>query len=364
MGEKITTFDRDFPDFFRNKKVLVTGHTGFKGSWLVQILTQWGADVTGMALKPHTDPSLFDVLKQDKHIHNHFVDIRDAKAVKQVFDKEKPEIVIHLAAQAIVKISYDEPLRTHETNILGTANVIEAIRTTPSVRSAVLITSDKVYDNVEWVYPYREIDKLGGPDPYSASKAAADIIAQSYIKSFLMADNTPAVAIARAGNVIGGGDWSPYRIVPDIIRAVYEKKEAVILRSPDSVRPWQHVLEPLSGYLLLAKKLYEGHRSLISPWNFGPKDENFVTVLDIVKSGTEILKQGSFEIAPNQTFHEANLLKLDISKARAHLGWAPRFGLKQTMEFTFGWYRNYYEKTESVASYTNTQIQQFFELMQ
>jgi CDP-glucose 4,6-dehydratase len=359
LGEKMIA-DAQLMSFFKGKKVLITGHTGFKGSWLTQMLILWGAEVTGVALKPHTDPSLFTVLEQEKHIHNYFVDIRDLEGLQGVFNAEKPEIVVHLAAQAIVKISYDEPLRTHETNIMGTANILQCVRMAPSVKSAVIITSDKVYDNVEWVYPYREIDKLGGPDPYSASKAAADIVAQSFIKSFLSEANTPAVAITRAGNVIGGGDWSSYRIVPDIIRAIYGDKKPVVLRSPNSIRPWQHVLEPLSGYLLLAKKLYEGDRSLISPWNFGPKDENFVTVLDIVKNGIGILKQGSYDIVPDPGFHEAKLLKLDISKAKTQLDWQPHFGLLETMDYTFSWYKNYYEKLSPMLDFTNTQITKFF----
>jgi CDP-glucose 4,6-dehydratase len=359
LGEKMNS-DLHLIQFFKGKKVLVTGHTGFKGSWLTQILIHWGAEVSGISLPPHTDPNMFEVLKLEKSIHNYFVDIRHLEELQEVFSKQQPEIVFHLAAQAIVKTSYDDPILTHETNIIGTANILQCIRKTSSVKSAVIITSDKVYDNVEWVYPYREIDKLGGPDPYSASKAAADIVAQSFIKSFLMEDSSPAVAITRAGNVVGGGDWSSYRIVPDIIRAIYEDNKSVVLRSPESIRPWQHVLEPLSGYLLLAKKLFDGDRSLISPWNFGPKDENFVTVLDIVKNGINILKKGSYEIAPHKTFHKATLLKLDIAKAKALLNWHPRIGLKETLDFTFGWYKNYYEKLSSPVEYTNRQITEFF----
>lgn len=352
----------DLSSFFKDKKVLVTGHTGFKGAWLTEMLTLWGAKVSAVALPPHTDPSLFSILKLDKKVNSHFLDVRDYDKLQNVFTKENPEIVFHLAAQAIVGVSYEDPLKTYSTNVIGSANVYQAIRNTPSVRSAVMITSDKAYDNVEWVYPYREIDRLGGQDPYSASKAAADIIGQSFMKSFFNEENSPYVAIARAGNVIGGGDWAPYRIVPDIVRAVYEQKTPVVVRNPRSIRPWQHVLEPLSGYVLLAKKLYEQDRSLCSPWNFGPRDENFVVVSEIVKRGIGIMGKGSFKVDSDVKFHEANLLKLDISKARSFLGWQPRFGVEKTIEFTFGWYKNYYEKIKPPEEFTDSQIEDFFSI--
>lgn len=358
--------DNDIAKFFKNKKVLVTGHTGFKGSWLAEILNLWGADVTGVSLEPNTTPNMFTVLGLENKIHNYFSDIRDYKKLQEIFNKEKPEIVFHLAAQAIVKLSYDDPLGTYETNVVGTANVLESVRQTKSVKSAVIITSDKVYKNVEWVHPYREIDTLGGNDPYSASKGAADIIAQSFIKSFLSDEDSPLVAITRAGNVIGGGDWSPNRIVPDIVRAVHEQHEALIVRSPGSVRPWQFVLEPLSGYLILGKKLFEGDRKMVSTWNFGPNDENFVPVQTIVESGLKIFAKGEYKITTDKTFHEANLLKLDISKARSLLGWKPKLNLKETLEYTFDWYKNFYseagahENKEPVSAFTDHQILQFF----
>lgn len=346
--------------FFKGKRVLVTGHTGFKGAWLAEILTLWGAKVTAIALAPHTDPNLYTILELGRKIRSNFVDIRDLEAVSQIFLKEKPEIVFHLAAQAIVKVSYEDPLRTFSTNILGTAHILQMIRKTSSVRAAVVITSDKAYENVEWVYPYRETDRLGGQDPYSASKAAADIIAQSFVRSFLNFRDSPLVAIARAGNVIGGGDWSAYRIVPDVIRGVYEQKAPVIVRSPNSIRPWQHVLEPLSGYLLLAQKLYAGDASLVTPWNFGPKDENFVTVSELVEKSIKILGRGSYEVKSDESFHEHGILKLDISKARALLGWKPRLNLNETFEYTFKWYKNYYEKKQSPKDFTDRQIQEYF----
>lgn len=351
---------KDLSKFFKDKKVLVTGHTGFKGSWLAEILTLWGAKVTGVSLEPSTTPNMFDVLGLENKIHNYFADIRDHKKLQDIFDKEQPEIVFHLAAQAIVKVSYDEPLRTYETNVIGTANILECIRRTKSVKSGVIITSDKVYKNVEWVHPYREIDTLGGNDPYSASKGAADIIAQSFIKSFLSEEDSPLVAITRAGNVIGGGDWSPNRIVPDIVRAVHEHQETLLVRNPGSIRPWQFVLEPLSGYLLLGKRLFEGEKDLVSTWNFGPNDENFVPVSNLVEAGLKIFAKGDYKIEKGN-FHEANLLKLDISKARSLLGWKPKLNLKETLDYTFNWYKNFYEKKEPAAAFTDHQILEFFE---
>jgi CDP-glucose 4,6-dehydratase len=350
----------DLEKFFKGKKVLVTGHTGFKGAWLTEVLHLWGAHVTGISLEPNTEPNLFEVLKLKEKINNYFSDIRDQKKLHDIFAKEEPEIVFHLAAQAIVKVSYDEPLRTYETNVVGTANVLQTIRETKSIKSAVIITSDKVYENKEWVHPYREIDRLGGIDPYSASKAAADIIAQSFIKCFLSEPDSPLTAITRAGNVVGGGDWSPNRIVPDVVRAIHERNEILIMRSPASIRPWQFVLEPLSGYLLLAKKLYEGDKSLVTTWNFGPNDENFVPVKELVERGIKILEKGSYKIIPDESFHESGLLKLDISKSKSLLGWKPKLNLAQTLEYTFSWYRNFYDHIEPTDVFTDHQISEFF----
>ncbi len=350
----------DLQKFFKGKKVLVTGHTGFKGAWLTKILLMWGAKVSAISLEPHTDPNLFEVLKLEKEIKHYLVDVTDYEKVKEVFATENPEIVFHLAAQAIVKVSYDDPLRTYHVNTMGSANVLQAVNTTPSVKSAVMITSDKAYENKEWVYPYRETDRLGGIDPYSASKAAADIINQSFIASFLNKEDSALVAIARAGNVIGGGDWSPNRLIPDVVRAVYEDKKAVITRNPQSIRPWQFVLEPLSGYLLLSKVLFEGNKAFVTQWNFGPNDENFIPVIELIKRGIDILKIGSYEIDENSGFHESRFLKLDISKAKTDLNWHPRIGVKETLEFTYNWYKNYYEKLSSPIEFTEKQIEDFF----
>lgn len=350
----------DLEKFFKGKKVLITGHTGFKGAWLTKILMMWGAEVSAISLEPHTSPNLFEVLELQKRISHHLVDVTDYEEIKKVFDFEKPEIVFHLAAQAIVKVSYDDPLRTYHVNTMGSANVLQAINTTKSVKSAVMITSDKAYENREWVYPYRETDRLGGIDPYSASKAAADIIDQSFIACFLNKEDSALVAIARAGNVVGGGDWSPNRLVPDVIRAIYEEKKAVVTRNPQAIRPWQFVLEPLSGYLLLSKLLFEGHKDLVTQWNFGPNDENFIPVIELIKRGITILDKGSYEIDENSNFHESRFLKLDISKAKTDLNWHPKLGIKETLEFTYNWYKNYYEKIESPITYTEKQIEDYF----
>ncbi len=352
-------------DFYKGKKVLITGHTGFKGSWLTKVLVNFGADVIGVSLAPETNPNLFDELKVEQKIKSNIIDIRDINAVKEIFLREKPEIVFHLAAQAIVRKSYADPIGTISTNVSGTANILEVIRGVPEVKSVVIITTDKVYENKEWHYPYRENDSLGGYDPYSASKAAADIVANSYIQSFFNtkdfgSKHNCVVAIARAGNVIGGGDWAEYRLIPDIIRSVYEKKTNIISRNPKAIRPWQHVLEPLSGYMLLAQKMYEGNKDLSGAWNFGPNNESFVTVNVLIDEAIKILGEGVHEHVPDHSFHEAGSLKLDINKAYALLDWKPRLKFKETLEFTFNWYKNYYKNKEDIVDFTNEQIRTFF----
>ncbi len=351
--------------FYKHKKVLITGHTGFKGAWLTQILLNWEATVIGVSLAPNTNPSLFDVLSLEKRIKNYFTDIRDKEALEKIFTDEKPDIVFHLAAQPIVRTSYDDPLGTIDTNVMGTAYVLEAVRKNPSIASVVVITTDKVYENKEWHYAYRENDALGGYDPYSSSKAAADIVANSYIQSFFnpkdfgIKHNT-LVAIARAGNVIGGGDWAEYRLIPDVIKAIYHDDTHVEIRNPESVRPWQHVLEPLSGYLMLGQGLYEKKVALSGVWNFGPNNESFVSVRELAEGAKKILGKGDYKINPDTTKHEATLLKLDINKATALLKWKPELNFPDTLSLTFLWYKNYYEKEEDVVEFTNMQINNFF----
>lgn len=351
--------------FYKNKKVLITGHTGFKGAWLTQILLNWGAEVTGISLDPNTEPNLFEILGLQSKIHNHFSDIRDIEAMRTIFNESKPEIVFHLAAQPIVRLSYDDPLGTFSTNVMGTANILEVCKEIHSIKSVVIITTDKVYENKEWHYAYRENDPLGGHDPYSSSKAAADIVANSYIQSFFnpkdfgIKHNT-LLAIARAGNVVGGGDWAEYRLIPDVIKAVYHTDTHVEIRNPESVRPWQHVLEPLSGYLMLAQELYNKKKELSGAWNFGPTSDSFVSVRVLAEGAKEILGKGEYIINPDTTKHEANLLKLDINKAIALLGWKPVLSFKETLNLTFSWYKHYYENGEDVVEYTNKQINSFF----
>jgi len=351
--------------FFQNKRILITGHTGFKGSWLTQILLNWGAKVSGIALEPNTKPSLFQSLELEKKIRNNFCDIRNFKKISEIIKREKPEIVFHLAAQALVRESYDNPLYTFETNIMGTSNILQAIKETDTVRAAVIITTDKVYENKESGLPFKENDKLGGHDPYSASKAAAEIVIGSYIKSFFNPvdynkKHKTLIASARAGNVIGGGDWSNDRLVPDLIKGVF-KNEKVIIRNPDAIRPWQYVLEPLYGYLLLAKKLYEGKKEFSGAWNFGPYNKNHLSVEELVKRALELLKQGSYEIRKDCGKHEARLLKLDSNKAKKLLGWQPRLDMKTILEFTFNWYKAFYEK-KNIIDLTNQQINSFLKL--
>jgi len=353
--------------FFKDKKILITGHTGFKGSWLTQILLNWGAKVSGVSLLPETAPNLFDILKIKGRANSYFYDIRSYYAVVEAIKAEKPEIVFHLAAQPIVRVSYDDPLKTFSTNVMGTSHILQAMKEAGGVKSAVIITTDKVYENKEWIYPYRENDALGGYDPYSASKAAADIIANSYVQSFFnVADfqkkHDTLVAIARAGNVIGGGDWAPYRLVPDIVRSIYEKDESVEIRSPHAIRPWEHVLEPLSGYLMLAQGLFEGKKELSGAWNFGPDSESFMTVKELVAGAIKFLEKGSVDIRldPDSQKHEAGLLTLDTSKSKTYLGWKPRLKFHENLEFTFSWYKNYYEKATNPIEFTNRQIEEFF----
>jgi CDP-glucose 4,6-dehydratase len=350
--------------FFKNKKILITGHTGFKGSWLTKILLNWDAKIIGIALRPNTIPNLFGLLNIKRNIKNYFVDIRNFKKVNVILLKEKPEIVFHLAAQPLVRDSYDEPLYTFETNVIGTANVLEAIRKTRKVRAAVMITTDKVYEDKR-NHCYKEDDKLMGYDPYSASKVGAEMVIDSYIKSFFnpkdyQKKHTTLVVSARSGNVIGGGDWQKDRLMPDIIRAVFEKKGKVIIRNPISIRPWQYVLEPLYGYMLLAKKLYEGKKEFSGAWNFGPEERNYLTVKEIVEKTFKMLKIGSYIIKRDSTKHEVDFLRLDISKAKKILGWKPTFDLDQALKLTLDWYKSFYNG-EDMIKIANQQIRLFFD---
>jgi CDP-glucose 4,6-dehydratase len=354
----------NFQKKFKNKKILITGHTGFKGSWLTKILLNCGSHVVGIALKPATNPNLFDSLKIKNKINNYFVDIRNFAKVKEIITKEKPEIVFHLAAQPIVRESYDNPLYTFETNIMGTANILQAIKETKTVRGAVIITTDKVYENKETNYSFKEADKLGGYDPYSASNAAAEIVINSYIKSFFNPTDynkkyKTLIASARAGNVIGGGDWGNDRLVPDLIKGVFKNKK-IIIRNPEAIRPWQHVLEALYGYMLLATKLYDGKKEFSGAWNFGPSNQNLLTVEKFTELALKNLNKGIYIIKRDlNNKHEDKLLKLNSNKAKKYLKWQQKLNINETLQLTFKWYKNFYNK-KNIINITDQQIASFF----
>lgn len=327
-----------FNNVFRNRRVLVTGDTGFKGSWLSIWLKYLGAEVYGYALPPKTDNDNFILTKLEKEIQHVNGDIRDFGHLLKYVNEVKPEFVFHLAAQPLVIESYQDPKYTFETNLLGTVNIFEAVRLSNTVKVAINVTSDKCYHNKEWVWGYREDDPMGGKDPYSASKGASELITNSYLSSFFSKEGTPNIASARAGNVIGGGDWSDYRIVPDFFKSI-EKNESLKLRYPESTRPWQHVLEPLSGYLNLAMKLYVEGKSFCGGWNFGPIGTTNQSVRTLVEKIIEYSGKGFYE-APefDEKFHESGLLNLDISKAMYLLNWKPALEFEQTVKFTVDGY--------------------------
>ncbi len=326
------------PAFWQGKRVLMTGHTGFKGSWLSLWLQSMGANLRGVALLPPTEPALFDVARVAGGMEHRIADIRDFAAVKAQMDEFQPEIVIHMAAQPLVRLSYHQPVETYATNVMGTVHVLEAARHAGSVKAIVNITTDKCYENREWVWGYREDEPMGGHDPYSNSKGCAELVSSAYRKSFLK-DAGIAMATARAGNVIGGGDWALDRLLPDILRALQDK-QPVLIRSPHAIRPWQHVLEPLSGYLLLAERLYTHGQADAEGWNFGPRDEDARPVQWIVEHLCESWGDGaSWTLQPGNHPHEASFLKLDISKARQRLQWAPRWSLDTALKHITDWHQ-------------------------
>lgn len=341
-----------FGGIYQGKRVLITGHTGFKGSWLSLWLKEMGAILHGYSKSIPTQPSHFELLNLD--MTTTFGDTRDFPLLKKVFSEFKPEIVFHLAAQPIVRYSYREPLETFETNVMGTLNVLEACRLTDSVKAVVCITSDKAYENKEWHWGYRETDELGGKDPYSASKAAAEIAARSFRVSFWPNETYGTkhhilMATTRAGNVIGGGDWAEDRLIPDIIRAA-SRGETVKIRSPYATRPWEHVLEPLSGYLLVGQKLLEGKKEFATSFNFGPNPTDEASVEKVVRELNKHWDKVKFEIEiPKEAPHEAGLLKLDCSKARRMMGWMPVWDATETFEVTTKWYKYFYEKQQPTS---------------
>ena len=327
-----------FGDAYRGRRVLLTGHTGFKGSWLALWLTQLGAHVTGIALDPATPDSHWDLLKLD--IVDHRQDIREAKAMTALVTAARPEIVFHLAAQPLVRRSYQEPLETWATNVMGTAHVLEACRQVDGVKAIVAVTTDKVYANQEWVWGYREHDRLGGRDPYSASKAASELVIDSYRRALLTRVDSPRLASARAGNVIGGGDWSEDRLIPDCVRSI-RGRGPMIVRSPQSTRPWQHVLDCLAGYLRLGQLLCEGHAGFDEAWNFGPDPNDNRTVADILGRMQMLWPDLAWQTTREAQPHEATLLYLDHAKARNRLAWEPVWRLDRALEATVEWYRQF-----------------------
>lgn len=332
-------------NFWQGKRVLVTGHTGFKGGWLCLWLQSMGAEVIGYSLDAPSTPNLFEVARVSEgmtHIHS---DVRDLARLYEVMARHAPEVVFHLAAQALVRRSYTEPVETFESNVMGTVNLFEAIRRAKGVRAVVNVTSDKCYENREWVWGYRENDAMGGYDPYSSSKGCAELVTAAWRNSYFNpqrhAEHGVALASVRAGNVIGGGDWAEDRLIPDILRAI-ESRRPVNIRSPHAIRPWQHVLEPLSGYLLLAEKLYTQGPAYAEGWNFGPADEGAHPVQWIVERLTQLWgENASWQLDGNPQPHEAYYLKLDCSKARGQLGWSPRWGLERTLHSVVAWQRAY-----------------------
>lgn len=333
----MTSSVRPNPEFWHGKRILLTGHTGFKGSWMALWLNRLGAEVIGISLPPTARPNLFTLAEVDKHCQSHLCDIRDETALAALVRAARPEIVFHLAAQPLVRTSYREPLATLATNVMGTAHVMDAMRCLDSVRVAVMVTTDKVYRNLEHPYPYREEDVLGGHDPYSASKAASEIVIASYRDAFLAAQGV-AMASARAGNVIGGGDWSEDRLIPDAVRA-WQAEQPLVIRSPLAIRPWQHVLEPLAGYLTLAKKLFE-QPALAGSYNFGPETNQAATVGELVNLACSAYGSGVIRYENNSHGPlEAGLLTLEIAKARVALGVTPKWTLTETVSRTMAWYR-------------------------
>lgn len=348
--------------FFKNKRIFITGHTGFKGAWLSQILLLAGANIKGYALEPEEDPSLYNILGLDKALNSVIADIRDAKKLESEITSFKPDIVLHLAAQPLVRRSYKEPVLTYETNVTGTLNLYEAVRKTPSVKSVINVSSDKCYENLELGIPHKESDPMGGFDPYSASKAMGELLTASYRNSFFNpkdydATHQAALASVRAGNVIGGGDFAEDRILPDCARALSQKKE-IVLRNPLATRPWQHVLEPLFGYLLLARKLYESP-DYGSAWNFGPELEGVKTVEELTKEFIGQWGGGKYTTEDKKNPHEAKKLSLDISKARRLLEWTPLYDFKTAVDLTADWYKAFYEGLD-VKELTVKQIKDYY----
>jgi CDP-glucose 4,6-dehydratase len=343
---EIMEINKSFDGFYQGKNVLITGHTGFKGSWLSLWLHAMGAKVIGYALDPKNQNDNFNLLGLSDKIIDIRGDIRDFELLKSVFEKNQPEIVFHLAAQPLVIESYQNPKETYEINVIGTVNLFECCRLSKSVKTIINVTSDKCYENKEWIWGYKETDPMGGFDPYSSSKGCSELITAAYRNSFFQINSLnkhgKSIASVRAGNVIGGGDWSENRIIPDCIKAIYNSKE-IEIRNPNSTRPWQHVLEPLRGYLLLGKYMWQDPENFSTPFNFGPDSASVVSVEKLVDKLIKYLQKGSWKFTGNKNqLHEANLLALDISKAKYILKWYPLLDIEQTVKYTADWYSAFY----------------------
>ena len=348
------------PDFWRKQRVLLTGHTGFKGGWAALWLASMGAEVTGYALPPATTPSLFTAIDLPNLIQSEIGDIRDFARLEEVVDRTQPTVIIHMAAQPLVRLSYAMPLETYSTNVMGTAHVLELARSRQHIRATLVITTDKCYENLEQSIAYKEDDRLGGRDPYSSSKACAELVAQAYWWSYFSGSQEQSIGTVRAGNVIGGGDWSKDRLIPDLI-AAFEKGNEAILRRPESVRPWQHVLDPVSGYLVAIEKLC-GPRQSQAPmaWNFGPEPGDNLPVSDVTRIFAQAWGHGAryrIEREPNAV-HEATLLMLDATKAKKELGWSPRWRLAEALNQTAEWHKQYNARAD-MRSFTKSQLANF-----
>jgi len=350
--------ENEIPNIYKNKTVLVTGHTGFKGTWLSIWLQQLGANVVGYSLTPNTCPSIFEETNIEQKVTHLIGDIRDGEQIREVVAKYKPEFVFHLAAQPLVGLSYKEPKLTYETNVMGLVNLFEAVRVNDSVKFMVNVTSDKCYENKEWVWGYRENDQMGGHDPYSSSKGCSELITSAYRRSFFV--GKVALASARAGNVIGGGDWAQDRIVPDCVKALVKKKP-ILIRNPDSRRPWQHVLEPISGYLWLGALLTIDPIKYADGWNFGPNTSESVTVKQLVGTLIDCWGEGSWKTdgIPNNQSHEATFLKLDTSRASLLLNWFGIYSFKEAINETLDWYKAYYEHKDNMYNKCIQQIKRY-----
>jgi len=346
------------PAFWHGKKVFITGHTGFKGSWLSLWLQSLGATIKGFALEPPTNPSLFVEARVSEGMESEIGDIRDLESIKSSMVAFNPDIVIHMAAQPLVRLSYRDPVQTYATNVMGTVHVLEAARLCVQLKAIVNVTTDKCYENREWVWGYRENEPMGGHDPYSSSKGCSELVTSAYRNSYFSVPGAAALASARAGNVIGGGDWAEDRLIPDILRA-FEKNQPVIIRNPKATRPWQHVLEPLSGYLMLAEKLYKEGSMFAEAWNFGPQDEDVKPVEWILNQMVDQWGTGArWKLDDDPQPHEAQLLKLDISKANAKLKWTPQWDLKKSLVSIVEWHQHWL-KDDDIRQMTQSQIQQY-----